>query len=57
MSGAVVQIDWTGAVSEDVSHVVHYYAVGSIDQRGRWDILDWLSAFSWLYLYFLNPSL
>lgn len=34
-------MDWTAAAQEDVSTMEFYFAVGTIEQRGRWDIQDW----------------
>ncbi len=38
---ATVSMEWTNAFVEDVSPMDFFFAVGSVDQRGRWDIQDW----------------
>jgi hypothetical protein len=34
-------LDWTGAFVEDVSPMEYFYAVGTVELRGTWDLLDW----------------
>jgi hypothetical protein len=36
-----VTLDWTGAFVEDVSPMNFFYAVGTVDLRGTWDVLEW----------------
>ena len=41
ISGTRLSVDWTAAFAEDVSPMLFYYALGTVDDRGSWDVLDW----------------
>jgi hypothetical protein len=44
VTGNTVGIDWTDAFSDDVSPLVFFYAIGTSERRGGWDIQDWCVA-------------